>query len=405
MARILLPFLLLAGLASAQEYGEDYRLKVEVAGDTRKIAFFIPKDRKKNESLPLLVAIPDTKSKAFLEIGQWQQMGWERRFAVLSVDITTSSERGWHPSDQLEMQRDVEAVTEAIKLAFQTAAENDVTLDPTATVLTGHSGGGYLTMWLGLRRPDLFLAVCGRSIVFHKDILKRGKLDTEPPNFAMPFYLYRGELDHPRVSDQVQEAHKVLTDAGYKNVTYEVVPKMVHESKPEVFLEWYQKLLKSTAKGRADAIKIADEVKELREQHAAGRSGIGSKLKKLVEREKKGGFPGGAGAFQGEITATARKEIEKAEGLEADGAVFEAADLLKEIEKSYTGFDISKEARELRSKLMKSNSYKAAEMLVKAKELREKGLDEKAAEMLVKITESYPDTPASAEAERLLKSS
>ncbi len=404
MRHIPLALLLLTALARAQEYGEDFRLKVDIAGESRKIAFFVPKDRKKNEALPLLVAVPGTDSKAFLEIGQWQQPGYDMRFAVVSVDVTTNGARGWAAGDQLEMQRDCEAVLEAIKLCHQTATENGITLDPSATVITGWSGGGYLTMWLGLRRPDVFFAICGRGIVFLKDIAKFGKLDTVPRNLQMPIFLYRGELDNPRVMEQVQDAKTALDALGFKNVTLETVPKMLHESKPEVFLEWYGKLLKSTAKGRADATKIAAEVAELRGMYAQGKSGVLSKLAKLVEREKKGGFPGGAGAFAAEIEGEAAKDLKKAEDLEGNGALFEAADAYKEVERKYTGLEASKGARDRRLKLMKSDGYHAAEMLAKAKELKAKGQDEKAAELLVKITETYPDTAAAAEAESMIKS-
>ena len=119
MRRAVALVLLAAPLLGQAErsYGETVRLKIDVGGEERKIALFIPDGAKKGEVFPLLVALPDTRSKAMLELGQWQQPAYDKRFCVFSVDINTSGEKGWHPKEQLEMQRDMEAVTEGMKVA------------------------------------------------------------------------------------------------------------------------------------------------------------------------------------------------------------------------------------------------------------------------------------------------
>jgi predicted esterase len=400
---VMAALLLLAGASWAQEYGRTLRLKVPVGGATRKAGLFLPKGLRKNEELPMLVALPDTKGKAFLEIGPWQQQAFERRFAVFSVDIETSSEKGWLPTEQLEMQRDMEAVTEGIKLALAAAKKEGALIDTSATVITGHSGGTYLTLWLGIRRPDLFLGVCGRSCVFHKQTAVFSKTEPLQPNFDQFIYVFRGELDHPRVSKETEAAQKALQEAGWKNVKYRVVPRMVHESKPEVFLEWYHQLLSTTAKGRKESRKIASELAKLKPAMEAGKAGAYSKLLKLVEREKKAGFPAGARALLDQEIAKAEKRFQQAEHLEADEDVFEALKVFKEVERGFSPLPISKKARDRAGKVRQSDAYKAAEMLVKAKRHREKGQDVKAAQILEKIVEKYPETRAAAEADQLLQ--
>ena len=141
MRRTLLALACLGAPLLAQEYGEDHRLKVDISGgETRKVGFFVPKGLKKNQAVPLVVAVPGDEGKAVLELGQWQQMGFEHGFAVVSVDIQTAS-RGWLPSEQIEMQRDAEAVTKAVEAAREKAKETGVALDDTAFVITGYSGG------------------------------------------------------------------------------------------------------------------------------------------------------------------------------------------------------------------------------------------------------------------------
>ena len=393
-----------AAALAQEDYGETLRIKVLVGGEPRKAGMFLPKALKKNEVLPLLVAIPDTKGKAFLEIGPWQQSAYERRFAVFSVDTKTGSSRGWHPSEQLEMQRDMEAVVEGLKAAEKKAREKGVVIDTSARVITGHSGGTYLTIWLGLRRPDLFLGICGRSCVFHKEAVEFGKFDSVKPDLNMPILLFRGELDHPLAKKQTELAKKTLDRAGYKNVEFRVISKMIHESKPEVCMEWYVALLKNTAKSRKAARKIAQELEKLRPLVEAGKSGVYGKLVKLVAQEEKADVSGGAAALLDLVLAAARKEWERADNLEAEYQLIEAAQVLKEIQKKYNPLDISKQARARRAKLVKSDEYKARELLAKARAYLDKDNKDKAHDLLDRIVTKYPKTVAAEKAQAMLES-
>ncbi|MCK6460218.1 MAG: prolyl oligopeptidase family serine peptidase [Planctomycetes bacterium] len=390
-------------LAQAERsYGETLRLKIDVGGEERKIALFIPDNVKKGENFPLLVALPDTQGKAMLEVGQWQQPAFDKRFCVVSVDIKTSGEQGWHPKEQLEMQRDMEAVTESIRVAREEAKAKGILLDDSATVLTGFSGGTYLTLWLGIRRPDLFLGVCGRCCVFHKEAAEFSKFDKTEPNKAMPIFLYYGEVDNPRVKKETELARSTLAAAGFTNVQLKVVAGMAHESKPEEFLDWYGRLLKETERPRKEAMKIKVEVEKLRPDVVAGKAGAYGKLAKLVEHERKVGAKGGAADLLGEVLAEAKKKWDAAANLEADNRFQEAADAFGKVEKDYMPLDVAKEAREKRLKILNSDAFKAAEMLAKAKDLIEKGAREKAVPILEKIADQYGETPAADEARLLL---
>ncbi|MHC4730672.1 MAG: hypothetical protein ACYS6Z_08785 [Planctomycetota bacterium] len=392
-----------AAVLAEEDYGETLRIKILVGGEPRKAGMFLPKAVKKNEVLPLLVAIPDTKGKAFLEIGPWQQTAYERRFAVFSVDTKTGGQRGWHPSEQLEMQRDMEAVVEGLKTGERRAREKGVIIDTSARVITGHSGGTYLTIWLGLRRPDLFLGICGRSCVFHKEAVQFGKFDRVKPNLNMAILLFRGELDHPLARKQTELAKKTLDGAGYKNVKFRVIPKMIHESKPEVCMEWFLTLLKDTEKSRKAARRIAQELEKLRPLVEAGRSGVYGKLAKLVAQEEKAEVNGGAAGLLDQVLAAARKEWERAQNLEAEYQLIEAAMVYKEIQKKYAPLDISKQARTKRAKLVKSDEYKARELLARARAYLDKDNKDKAHDLLDKIVTKYPKTVAAEKAQALLE--
>lgn len=218
----------------------------------------------------------------------------------------------------------------------------------------------------------------------------------------MPIFLYYGEVDNPRVKKETELAKTTLQTAGFTNVRLQVVAGMAHESKPEVFLEWYGKLLKETEKPRKEAMKIKVEVEKLRPDIVAGKAGAYGKLAKLVEHERKAGVRGGAADLLNEVLAEAKKKWDAAANLEADNRFQEAANAFGKVEKDYMPLDIAKEAREKRLKVLNSDACKAEEQLARAKELIEKGARDKAVPILEKIVDQYGETPAADEARLLL---
>ena len=176
---------------------------------------------------------------------------------------------------------------------------------------------------------------------------------------------------------------------------------MTHEPKPEIFLEWYLKLLQETAKGRKASRKIAKDLVKIKAAMAKGRPVLG-KLIKLAEKERKAGFPAGADTLLVKIEADAQKQFDQAEKLEEIGELIDAIQAFKDVQRRFNGLDIAKEARTRASRILKSDAYKASEMLTKAMRYREKDMDDKATAILEKIADKYPDTPSGEEAKRLL---
>ncbi len=394
--------LCLSTAAFAQEYGTNHRMKIKISGQTRKGVFFLPKGARKGQVMPLLITIPTADGKAFREIGQWQRDAYDNGFALFSVDIVTSLQRGWHPSETADMQRDMEAVVEGLKEVKKLAKENNVTIDESAVVITGHSGGTYLTLWLAVRRPDLFLGVCGRGVVFFEETVAGYKGEKVPHDPSLRVFVYHGEFDARRAKDGTKLAAKMLKDKGYRHVRLQIVEKMKHESKPEVCLEWFVALLKETARGRGEAVRIGKDIEKLAADLAKGRR-IYGKLVKLVEREKKAGFGTVAQAMLKKAEAKAKKDMAHAADLEADGKLDEAMAALKAIEKKYAGLAVMKTARTKRTTILKSDEYKARGMLQKAQKWIKKGQPDKANPILQKIIEDFPKTASAEEAKSLLK--
>jgi predicted esterase len=344
LALLLLPNALLL----AQDYGVTHREKVMVSGEPRKFALFVPKDVKKGEILPMVVAVPGTDQAAFQEIGEWELDASKGRYCVLSIDCLTNTRNGWHPSEALAMQKDAEAVLLSIESAKKIAP-----IDETAVAITGWSGGSYLTLHVGIRHPEVFLGVCVRSVVFFKETGTIGKAERVTPNFDMPIFLCRGDLDVSRSAKETEQAAATLKETGFRNVTHRVVPKMAHESRRDVFLEWFTKLLKETEKARKTVKTLRKELAALRDERAAKgmKPGFCSKLQALLDQEKKAGVDAGGRPFLDEILVEAKKLWEEAATLAADGKAEEAMAIYRKIEDAYRPLEISKQAAQERAKL------------------------------------------------------
>ena len=83
--------------------------------------------------------------------------------------------------------------------------------------------------------------------------------------------------------------------------------------------------------------------------------------------------------------------------------LIDAAAAYKELERNYSPLQLSKDARKKRSAIIKSDGYKAEELLVKARKLIDKGQDDKARPILERILEKFPETAAAERAEQLLQ--
>lgn len=332
---------------AAQEYGETIRGKVDIDGEPRKYALFVPKDVKKGETLPLVVAVPGTDQAAFQEIGEWELDAYKNRFCVLSIDCVTNTSKGWHPSEAIPMDKDRRAVVESLA-----ASRKSAPIDETAIVITGWSGGTYLTLFAGIRHPELFLAVCARSVVFFPEVGRIGKTERVTPNLDQPVFLCRGELDVSRSAKETENAANVLKEGGFRAVTFRVIPKMTHESKREVFLEWFLKLLKETEKARKSVKGIRKEVAALSEDLKKGlKAGFCTKLQAILDQEKKLGVDAGGKELLATVLVDAQKLWEVAATHEADGRTAEAAAAYKKIEETYRPLEIAKRAAQARAKL------------------------------------------------------
>jgi len=388
-------FLLVAAAAArAQNDAETTRFKVEVAGESRKGGLLYPKDLRRNEELPLVVVIHEA-GKSFLELNEWAVPANKHRFAVVSVDVV--SPEGWAVSDQLVMQRDMEAVALAVD-----EARKNLPIDDTAIVLRGHLGGTYLALWMGIRRPDLFLGVCGSSCVYYKEMAPSEK-ERKALDLGQSILLVRGELDTPRVVKETEWARDDFQAAGFTRLTYTVVPKVSNVRNAEAFTEWVVKLFRETEKARKVLRKSRETLVRLRAEIEGGaKPSTYRELEALAAQDRKLGVNSGAGPLLEEVLARAGAVLQRAKAAEDAQHFAEAAELYKSVADAYAPLAVAKEAVKERQRILKSDAYKADELLQEALRLKEAGNDERAVTLLEKLLAQYPTTPAADSARRLV---
>ena len=112
-------------------------------------------------------------------------------------------------------------------------------IDRANIMITGFSGGGFPTYWVGLRHPEVFSVVVARSCNFNK-----GNLDGWMPLAARHarVKVYYGENDPGTISSQSRKAIRYLRGKGI-SVETQVLPGVGHERHPEVAMAFFRKLM------------------------------------------------------------------------------------------------------------------------------------------------------------------
>lgn len=108
-------------------------------------------------------------------------------------------------------------------------------LDRANVMITGFSGGGFPTYWVGLRHPEIFSAVVSRNGNFNESNLDGWY---PPEATSTPVMVYYGSNDPGTIQVQSRNAIGYLKAKGF-NVTSRVLQGYGHERKPEVAMEFF----------------------------------------------------------------------------------------------------------------------------------------------------------------------
>ena len=110
-------------------------------------------------------------------------------------------------------------------------------IDRANIMITGFSGGGFPTYWVGLRNPEIFSVVAARNCNFNKENLH----GWYPPEATRtPVMVYFGQNDPGAIRSQSKRAVEYLASQGFA-VKVEELPGQGHERHPEVAIEFFRK--------------------------------------------------------------------------------------------------------------------------------------------------------------------
>ena len=110
-------------------------------------------------------------------------------------------------------------------------------IDRANIMITGFSGGGFPTYWVGMRHPDIFSVVAARNCNFNSDSVN-GWYPMEA--LKTPIMVYWGENDPATIIIQSSEAVRYLRSRGFV-VETAVVPGAGHDRHPEVAMAFFLK--------------------------------------------------------------------------------------------------------------------------------------------------------------------
>ncbi len=108
-------------------------------------------------------------------------------------------------------------------------------IDRKNVMITGFSGGGFPTYFVGLRHPDVFTVVAARSCNFSVNSVD-GWYSTDA--LRTPVFVYWGENEGGAIADQSKKAVDFLRRVGFA-VEDAIIPGSGHDRHPEYAMQFF----------------------------------------------------------------------------------------------------------------------------------------------------------------------
>jgi poly(3-hydroxybutyrate) depolymerase len=225
---------LLSGCAVTQPQNTPVSEFSEVDPTTGRLYYiYVPSTYRHDRPCPLIITCHGTPpyDVADMHIREWKMLAEINGcIAVAPTLIATDGLLGDGPL--LGMLSDERYILSLIgRLSYR------YNIDRANIMITGFSGGGFPTYWVGLRHPDIFSTVVARNCNFNQPNLE-GWYSREAKNTAI--MVYYGENDPATIRAQSQEAIRYLRSQGF-SVATRVIPGSGHERHPEVAMDFFRK--------------------------------------------------------------------------------------------------------------------------------------------------------------------
>ena len=192
---------------------------------------YVPLNCRADRPAPLIVTCHGTVpfDVANMHIREWKTIGEQNGCIIVAPELKgTDGILGDGPvGDMLADERYILTIISALGYRYN--------IDRNNVMITGFSGGGFPTYFVGLRHPDVFNVVVARNCNFSRSNLQ----DWFPPEARQQDLLvYYGENDPGTIVDQSRAAIETLHQWGF-NLEQETIPHAGHERHPEVAMKFF----------------------------------------------------------------------------------------------------------------------------------------------------------------------
>ncbi|MBN1943349.1 MAG: hypothetical protein JW849_08660 [Phycisphaerae bacterium] len=192
---------------------------------------YVPNRYRHETPAPVIISchgtVPFDVSNSHIET--WKGFGERYGFIIVCPDLVgTDGILGDGPvSAMLECERRI--------LSILSTLSHKYNLDRANVFLTGFSGGGFPTYFVGLRHTDIFRAVAPRNSNFNE----RNLDGWYPPEArSMPMFIVWGDSDPATIKAQAENAVNYLRRKGFRPTT-KILPSTGHERKPRYSMDFF----------------------------------------------------------------------------------------------------------------------------------------------------------------------
>ncbi len=223
---------LAAGCAVPQDQNTPVSERREVDPSTgRGYWIYVPSTYRHDRPAGLIITCHGTPpwDIANMHIREWKMLGEDHGCIVVAPELraTDGIFGDGPPIGMLENERRIMSLISLLGYRYN--------IDLANIMITGFSGGGFPTYWVGLRHPEIFSVVVGRSCNF-----SISNLDGWYPPEAIrtPVMIYFGSRDLVNVQGQSQDGIVYLQQRGF-SVESTVLPGIGHQRHPEMAMRFF----------------------------------------------------------------------------------------------------------------------------------------------------------------------
>jgi hypothetical protein len=195
---------------------------------------FVPRNYDPARAVPLIVTCHGSPpfDVANHHIREWKKLGEDNECIVLAPELGGTD--GIIGNGPVAAMKDNESAI----LSLISMVGYRYNIDAANIMITGFSGGGFPTYWVGLRNPDVFSVVVLRSCDFCEYNLDGWFSPDGAGRQAVK--IYWGEHDPLPIKVQSQSGMSYLSNRNFNVAPEDVIPGIGHERRPDVAMDFFK---------------------------------------------------------------------------------------------------------------------------------------------------------------------